>query len=69
MPELRFDFIDRKYAEILAAKTPGERAWMINDCHKTARIFMEAGERSRHPDWTDEQIRAAVSKRLLDGTD
>jgi len=67
MKELRIEVIDREYAAILAAKTPAERAEMIANCHRMARVVLSAGERTRHPDWTEEQIHRAVSKRLLDG--
>ena len=40
---------------------------MIGDCHRSARILLAAGERVRHPDWSDEQVSLAVSKRLVDG--
>ena len=52
MQQLRIEVIDRTYAAILAAKTPAERAWMIEDCHRSARIVLAAGERVRHPDWS-----------------
>jgi hypothetical protein len=67
METLRFDRIDREYAAILRSKTPSQRALMINDCWRTARAFLAAGERMRHPDWTEEQIQKTVSQRLLDG--
>jgi hypothetical protein len=66
---LRVEVIDRAYAAILAAKTPAERAWMIGDCHNSARIVLAAGERTRHPTWTEQQISHAVSKRIVDGAD
>jgi hypothetical protein len=65
--QLRIEVIDRAYAAILAAKTPADRAWMIEDCNRTARILLAAGERSRHPDSSQEQVILAVSKRILDG--
>ena len=69
MERIRIEVIDRKYAAILAAKTPAERAWMIGDCHKSAQIVLAAGERIRHPSWTEQQISRAVSKRIVDGAD
>ena len=69
MERIRIEVIDRRYAAILAAKTPAERAWMIGDCHKSARIVLAAGERIRHPTWTERQVSRAVSKRIVDGAD
>jgi hypothetical protein len=66
---LRIEVIDRAYAAILAARTPAERAWMIGDCHRSARIVLAAGERARHPNWSDQQVALAVSKKLLEGAD
>lgn len=66
---LCIEVIDRAYAAVLAARTPAERAWMIDDCHRSARILLAAGERARHPDWSEQQIMLAVSKRLVDGAD
>ena len=69
MSKIHIEVIDRAYAAVLTAKTPAQRAWMVNDCHRTARVFLAAGERARHPDWPEERIQLAVSKRLIDGAD
>jgi hypothetical protein len=69
MEQIRIEVIDRRYAAILAVKTPAERAWMIGDCHKSARIVLAAGERIRHPSWTEQQISRVVSRRIVDGAD
>ena len=69
MEPIRIEVIDRTYAAILAAKTPAERAWMIGDCHRSARIVLAAGQRIRHPTRTAQQISRAVSKRIVDGAD
>jgi hypothetical protein len=67
MKQLRIEVIERAYAAILAAKSPAERAWMIGDCHRSARVILTVGERSRHPDWTEEQVSRTVSDRLSHG--
>ena len=67
MRPLRIETIDREYAAILRSKTPSEKAAMVNDCWLTARMLLAAGERLRHPDWTEERIERAVSQRLLNG--
>jgi hypothetical protein len=69
MEQLRVEVIDRTYAAILASKTPAERASMIGDCHRSARIVLAAGERIRHPTWTEQQTSRAVSKRIDDGAE
>lgn len=64
---LRIEVIDRTYAAILAAKTPAQRAAMIQDCHTSARVFLIAGERYRHPDWSDFKIQETVKMRMIYG--
>ena len=65
----RIEVIDRAYAAILAAKTPAERVAMLADCERSARLILAAGERLRHPDWTEQEIAAAVAKRIMNGAD
>ena len=67
MPQHRVEVIDRTYAAILAAKTPAERAAMIADCYRSARLILAAGERMRNPDLTEERIGENVSRRMLHG--
>ncbi|MFO0956399.1 MAG: hypothetical protein U0800_02900 [Isosphaeraceae bacterium] len=67
MAEHRVEVIDRTYAAILAAKTPAERASMIADCYRSARAIMASGERMRHSTLTEDEIAAAVSRRMMDG--
>jgi hypothetical protein len=68
MPKHRVEVIDRTYAAILAAKTPAERVAMIEDCYRSARRIMAAGERMRHAAITEEKIAEIVSRRMLSGT-
>jgi hypothetical protein len=67
MAQLRIEVIDREYAAILAARTPADRAWMIADCHRSARIILTAGERIRHPNRSEDQLSLTVSNRIVDG--
>jgi hypothetical protein len=69
MKQHRIEVIDRTYAAILAAKTPAQRVTMIADCHRSARWIIAAGERLRHPSWSDDLIEKAVSQRMIHGTD
>lgn len=67
MGQLRIEVIDRVYAGILSDKTPAERASMIADCHRSARVILTAGERMRHPEWSEVQLSGSVATRLFDG--
>lgn len=68
MKQYRVEVVDRTYAAILAAKTPAERAAMVDAAHSTARILIASGERHRHPEWTEQEIAVAVSRRLANAT-
>lgn len=63
------EVIDDATVAMLQAKTPAERMLMVSEAHRTVRVLMAAGERLRHPDWTEAEIARAVAERLLHGTD
>ena len=65
----RIEAIDREYAAILAAKTPAERVGMVGEANRMARILAECGVRYLHPDWSDDEVRAEVARRMLHGAD
>lgn len=70
IPELsRIEVVDDVVADILRRKTPAERVEMIAGMWRTARLLIEGHVRTYHPDWTDEQLRAEVIRRLSRGTD
>ncbi len=60
----QIEVVDDAVAEILRNKTPGERIAIVGDIWKTARVIVEGGARSRHPDWNDAQIDAEARIRL-----
>ena len=51
--------------EVLRKKTSVERVAMVLDANRTMRLMLQAHFRERHPDWDDDQIAAAVARRLL----
>jgi hypothetical protein len=59
------EVVDDEYAEVLRAKTPGERISMIADANETARLLAAAGIRYCHPEWIDDQVRREVARRML----
>jgi hypothetical protein len=65
MKPLHIEVIDWAHAAILAAKTPAERLSMVFEAHRTARMLAEAGARWLHPEWTEEQIKAEGTRRLM----
>jgi hypothetical protein len=57
--------IDETVLKILKTKSPAECIAMIGEANETARVLVAAGARHLHPDWTEEQVRAEVAKRML----
>jgi hypothetical protein len=60
--------VDRPSPEQIAryrAMTPAERLRQAGRLYWSARRLREAYERSLHPDWTDDQIRAHVRRVFL----
>ena len=64
----RIEVLDDDMVEVLRKKTPIERVAMVLDANRTMRLMLEAYFRERHPEWDDDQIDAAVARRLLGDT-
>lgn len=63
--EIRQEQADPLQIEIYRRMSPSEKWDVAGALYDTARKLTEAGERIRHPDWTDEQVHRAVSRRML----
>jgi len=61
----RIEVLDDEMVEVLRKKTPVERVAMVLDANRTMRQMLEAHFRERHPEWGDDEIAAAVARRLL----
>jgi hypothetical protein len=66
--QFRLERIDRDLAEVMRTKSPAERVEMIGAANRSARILAEAGVRYQHADWSDEQVRREVIRRVCGGT-
>ena len=55
----------RAYLETLRRMTGPERVAKAFDLSEAARATSEAGIRHRHPDWSDEQVQAALMELLI----
>lgn len=64
---LRVEIIDDAMAAVLRAKSPAERLAIANGMWRSARRIIEAVLRAEQPDWTDEQIRREVARRMSHG--
>ena len=65
----RIEVVDEAVAGILRQKTPGERIEMVSACARMVRLAIGGYFRTQHPDWTEEQVAAAVARRIAGGAD
>jgi hypothetical protein len=63
----QIEVVDDAMAEVLRAKQPWERVAMVGQANRTVRHLLAGGIRFRHPNWTDEQVRREVARRMLGG--
>jgi hypothetical protein len=63
----QIEVVDDAVAEILRHKTPAQRVRMMSEAHRTARLIVEGGLRTRHPDWNDQRIKSKVARRMTRG--
>jgi hypothetical protein len=65
-PEIgdRIETLNPAMVEVLKSKTPAERAQMVAEANRTARILAEAGARYMHPEWDETRIEAEVRRRV-----
>ena len=61
----RIEVLDDDMVEVLRRKTPVDRVAMVLDANRTMRMMLQAHFRKRHPEWDDDQVAAAVARRLL----
>jgi len=61
---LRIEVIDDQMAEVLRAKTPAERLAIAHGMWSHARGLIQRIVKAEHPEWSEEQTRSEVIKRL-----
>jgi Rv0078B-related antitoxin len=67
-PGLRgIHIVDDKLAELLRAKTEAERFAMIDRSWRFAHQMIQAMIIHEHPDWSDDQVRQEVARRMSHG--
>jgi hypothetical protein len=64
----QIEVLDERVAQVLRTKQPWERVAMIGQANRTMRALLEGHVRTWHPDWSDEQVKREVGRRLLGGT-
>lgn len=65
----RFEMVDPTVAESLRAMPGYKRLEIVFEMNETMRQLLAAGFKSRHPNWTEEQVQQSVAERMLNGTD
>lgn len=69
MNPLQVDHIEPEMVRMLREKTPAERLAIANGMWRSARDMLRNLLRAEHPEWSDDEVDAAVARRLADGTD
>jgi hypothetical protein len=59
--------MDDRMADVLRAKSPTERLAIADGMWRSARGMIEAVLCAERPDWTDDQIRREVVRRMSHG--
>jgi Rv0078B-related antitoxin len=63
----RIQILDDKMAELLRARTESERFAMIDRSWRFARQMIQAMIIHEHPDWSEDQVRREVARRMSHG--
>lgn len=58
---------DEAYLKILRNMTPEQKMLVAEQMHWDARKLKAAGFRMQHPDWTEDEVQAAVREMILYG--
>jgi Rv0078B-related antitoxin len=64
---LNVEVMDDAMADVLRAKSSAERLAIANGMWRSARRMIEAILRAERPDWSDDQIRREVARRMSHG--
>lgn len=64
----RIEVIDDAVADVLRRKSPAEKLAMIFAANRTMRLRIEAALRTWHPEWSDDEVRREVARRMTRGT-
>jgi hypothetical protein len=64
---LNVEMMDDRMADVLRAKSPAERLAIANGMWRSARRMIEAILLAERPDWSDDQIRREVARRMSHG--
>ncbi|MGI9458227.1 MAG: hypothetical protein ACR2NU_16810 [Aeoliella sp.] len=60
--------IDPRVVDSERNMTPDEKLAQALKLHRWGRRLAEAGVRGQYPEWSDEEVRVEVHRRMLGGT-
>lgn len=63
------EVIDDDMAAVLRGKTGAQRLAIVDTLYDVAWMLAESNVRSRHPEWSDDEVRQAVARRIAHETD
>lgn len=63
----RIAILDDRMAELLRSKTEAKRFAMIDRSWRFARQMIQAMIVHEHPDWSEDQVRREVARRMSHG--
>jgi hypothetical protein len=64
----RIEIVEDDVAAALRKMEPATRLELVFQAEKFTRMLMEAGVRSRHPGWTEEDVHKEVARLWLHGS-
>ncbi len=62
----KIEMVEPEMIEFLRSKTITQRAAMVFDANNTMRSLIAGRLQTEHPDWTADEIRNAVARRMQD---
>jgi len=63
------EMIDDDMVEVMRSKTIAQKLAIVNDMYRTARHLVRCGVQMQHEGWSESQVEAEVSRRLIYGSD
>lgn len=64
----RIEVVDDDVAAALRKMGPAKRLEQVFQAEKFMRMLMEAGVRSRHPEWCSEEVHKEIARLWLHGS-
>lgn len=66
---MKIELLEPEIVAALKQMTPTERMAIAFECNRTMRLRLAGHFQTLHPDWSEEEIDAAVARRMSLGSD